>query len=54
MQHEKFQRGATLLEVLVAMVVLAVALFGMAGLTSSSIKSNQFSRMRATGLRIYP
>lgn len=52
MQHEKFQRGATLLEVLVAMVVLAVALFGMAGLTSSSIKSNQFSRMRATGLSL--
>lgn len=34
------------------MVVLAVALLGMAGLTSSAIKYNQFSRMRATGLSL--
>jgi type IV pilus assembly protein PilV len=46
------QRGATLIEVLVAIVILAVALFGMAGLTSSAVKYNQFSRMRATGLSL--
>lgn len=46
------QRGATLIEVLVAIVILAIALFGMAGLTSSALKYNQFSRMRATGLSL--
>jgi len=46
------QRGGTLIEVLVAIVILAVALFGMAGLTSSAVKYNQFSRMRATGLSL--
>ncbi|PIF78872.1 type IV pilus assembly protein PilV [Variovorax sp. 54] len=46
------QRGATLIEVLVAMVILSVALFGMAGLTSAALKYNQFSRMRATGLSL--
>ncbi|MDQ7955228.1 MAG: type IV pilus modification protein PilV [Rhodocyclaceae bacterium] len=46
------QCGALLIEVLVAMVVLAIALLGMAGLTSSSMQVNQFSRMRATGLSL--
>ncbi|MCB1996657.1 MAG: prepilin-type N-terminal cleavage/methylation domain-containing protein, partial [Rhodoferax sp.] len=46
------ERGATLIEVLVAMVILATALLGMAALTSSSIKYNQFSRLRATGLSL--
>ena len=46
------QRGATLIEVMVAVLILAVALFGMAGLTSSAIKYNQSSRMRATGLSL--
>ena len=32
------QHGATLIEVLIAMVILAVALLGMAGLTGASIK----------------
>lgn len=48
----RIQRGATLIEVLVAMVILSVALFGMAGLTSAALKYNQFSRMRATGLSL--
>ncbi|MNK94831.1 hypothetical protein D3C87_1150470 [compost metagenome] len=52
MKTHNRQRGATLIEVLVAIVILAVALFGMAGLTSSAIKYNQFSRMRATGLSL--
>jgi len=46
------QRGATLIEMMVAVLILAVALFGMAGLTSAAIKYNQFSRMRATGLSL--
>lgn len=46
------QRGATLIEVLVAVVILATALLGMAGLTSSSIQYNQSSRTRATGLSL--
>ncbi|RYH67237.1 MAG: type IV pilus modification protein PilV [Alcaligenaceae bacterium] len=46
------ERGATLIEVMVAIVILAIALLGFAGLTSSSIKYNQFSRMRATGLSL--
>lgn len=46
------QRGATLIEVLVAIVILAIGLFGMAGLTSAALKYNQFSRMRATGLSL--
>jgi type IV pilus assembly protein PilV len=46
------QRGATLIEVLVAIVILAIALFGMAGLTSAALKYNQFTRLRATGLSL--
>lgn len=46
------QRGATLIEAMVAVFILAVALFGMAGLTSSAIKYNQMSRIRATGLSL--
>ena len=46
------QHGATLIEVLIAMVILAVALLGMAGLTGASIKYNQLSRMQAIGLSL--
>ena len=46
------ESGGTLIEVLVAMVILAIALLGMAGLTSASMKYNQLSRMRATGLSL--
>ncbi|MBS0452982.1 MAG: type IV pilus modification protein PilV [Proteobacteria bacterium] len=51
-QPRSTQRGATLIEAMVAVFILAVALFGMAGLTSSAIKYNQMSRMRATGLSL--
>ena len=44
------QRGAGLIEVLVAVVILAIGLLGMAGMTASSIKFNQMSRMRGTGV----
>ena len=50
--RQKAQNGATLIEAMVAIVILAIALLGYAGLTSSSIKYNQFSRMRATGLSL--
>lgn len=44
------QRGAGLIEVLVAILILAIGLLGMAGMTASSIKFNQMSRMRGTGV----
>lgn len=50
--HSNKQRGATLIEVMVAVFILAVALFGMAGLTSAAIKYNQFSRAHAIGLSL--
>ncbi|MBY4595829.1 type IV pilus modification protein PilV [Ottowia caeni] len=46
------ETGGTLIEVLVAMVVLAIALLGMAGLTSASMKYNHISRAHATGLSL--
>ncbi len=52
MRRRDTQRGATLIEVLMAIVILAIALFGMAGLTSAALKYNQFSRLRATGLSL--
>ncbi len=39
----KSQKGFTLLEVLVALVILSVGLLGMASLTASVIRSNSFS-----------
>lgn len=41
------QQGATLIEVLIAMVVLAIGLLGLAGLQSTSIQSNQGSYYRS-------
>lgn len=44
------QRGATLIEVLVAMIILAIGLLGLAGLQSVSVQSNQgaYYRSQAT------
>lgn len=44
------QRGATLIEVLVAMVILAIGLLGLAGLQTVSVQSNQgaYYRSQAT------
>lgn len=44
------QRGATLVEALIAIVILAIGLLGMAGMTAASIQHNQTSRMRGTGV----
>jgi len=41
------QRGATLIEVLVAILVLSVAMLGIAGLTSASMRFSQGSWARA-------
>lgn len=46
------QQGATLIEVLVSMVILAIALLGMAGLTSASMKYDYMTRVRGTGLSL--
>lgn len=40
----KQQRGFTLLEILVAMIVLSVGLLGIAGLTVSVIQGNAYSK----------
>lgn len=42
------QRGATLLEVLVAILVLSIGLLGIAGLTSASVRYSQGGWARAT------
>ncbi|MCX7101946.1 MAG: type IV pilus modification protein PilV, partial [Methylobacter sp.] len=44
--------GFTLIEVLIAMLVLAVGLLGLAGLQATSLKSNQsaYNRSQATQL----
>lgn len=46
------QRGATLIEVLVAMLVLSIGLLGLAGMQMTALKSNQsaYYRSQATVL----
>lgn len=43
----KQQKGSSLLEVLIAIVVISVGLLGLAGLQTSSIKSNHSSYLRS-------
>lgn len=43
----KNQQGVSLIEVLVAVVVLAVGLLGLAGLQATSIKSNDSANLRS-------
>ena len=51
-QLSSIQRGATLIEVLVAMLVLSVGLLGLAGMQMTALKSNQsaYYRSQATVL----
>lgn len=50
MNRSRRQRGATLIEVLVAMFILAIGLLGLAGLQAMSVQSNQgaYYRSQAT------
>ncbi len=43
----RLQRGITLLEVLVALVVLSIGLIGLAGLQSTSLRMNNSAYMRS-------
>ena len=46
------QRGVTLIEVLVTIVVLSLGLLGMAGLQLSSMRLSQGSQMRSTAAQL--
>lgn len=46
------QRGASLIEVLVAVLILALGLLGMAGLQASALKGNQSSYGRAQAVML--
>ena len=52
LQHPKQQTGATLIEVLIAVVVLSIGLLGLAGLQVTSVQSNYsaYQRSQATVL----
>lgn len=43
----KMQRGFSMIEVLIALLILAIGLFGMASLMMTSMKSNQSASMRS-------
>ncbi len=44
------QRGSSLLEVLIAILVMAVGMLGMAGLTAASSSYNKLAQIRSTSL----
>ncbi|MGG2395982.1 type IV pilus modification protein PilV [Pseudomonas sp. SH1-B] len=49
-KHPRHQKGATLIEVLIAVVVLSIGLLGLAGLQVTSVQSNHsaYQRSQAT------
>lgn len=46
------QRGSSLLEVLIAMLVMAIGMLGMAGLTAASNSYNKLAQIRSTSLML--
>lgn len=48
----KTAKGFTLIEVLVAVVVLSFGLLGMVGLQGASLKANREARLQASGVRL--
>jgi len=46
--HRQRQHGFTLLEVLIALLILSIGLLGLAALQTKSLRSNQMASMRTT------
>lgn len=48
-RRKDFQQGFTLLEILIAIVIMSLGLLGLAGLQAASLKNNQTAYFRAMG-----